>query len=309
MIILMLIVLACLFVFSGKPTTAKHMAYHKHNYSRIGFVVVCACALWTGIATFNMVAPTLATNFDFGLRAYADNGSQGKFDNVLDSIVNIFGLYQISDSEDESEEYVEANTSIPIEAISSEDMNGTLIDPLAANTTYDAEVNPDEVEGPPCLGSFAEESSSVPSSTTSKPAAKKSASAVNISSKKTYKYNLTEAEKVALQKVALAEANVDGVKGMALVMKVILNRLDSPKFPNDVMSIIKQKNQFSTYYNGNYNKAKICDESLQALEMVLTGWDESYGALYFEHNPNGHATWQRKNLTTLFTYKGHTFSK
>lgn len=306
MIILMLIVLACLFVFSGKPNTAKHVAHYKYNYSRKGFVAVCACALWVGVSTCSIVAPVFATNFDFGLHAYADNGSQSKFDNVLDSIANIFGLYQISDSEDESEEYVKANTSIPIEASSSEDMNGTLTDLLAANTTYDAEVYPDEVEGPPCLGSFAEET---PASSSTSTAKQRTATAVNISSKKTYKYNLTEAEKVALQKVALAEAKVDGVKGMALVMKVILNRLDSPKFPNDVMSIIKQKNQFSTYYNGNYNKAKICDESLEALELVLTGWDESHGALYFEHNPKGKATWQRKNLTTLFTYKGHTFSK
>ena len=302
MVMLLLIILACLFVFTGKPVI-KHL---RKSYSKMAIVVLYACALWVGVATVNLIAPTLdkaTSNLNFGLRAYATDGSEHNEDSTKDRIMNIldfFNFYKVEvPASTEVQEIVDPE---PIVETVDESMNS---DPLAAITTYDEEVNPDEVEGPPCLGSFAEETPSVPSST----AAKKTATAVNISSKKTYKYNLSDADKIALQKVALAEAKCDGVKGMALVMKVILNRLDSPKFPNTVMGIITQKNQFTTYYNGNYNKAKICDESLEALELVLTGWDESYGALYFEHNPNGSKTWQRTHLTTLFTYKGHTFSK
>lgn len=301
MIMLMIIILACLFVFTGKPVI-KHL---RKSYSRMAIVILYACALWVGLATINLIAPTFSKNIamiDFGVRAYATDGSEhdDSMKNRLMSILDFINIYKVEDSAS-----VEVQEIVNPEPIVETVDDTTNSDPLTALTTYDGEVNPDEVQGPPCLGSFAEETPSVPSSTVEKQAA----TAVNTSSKKSYKYNLSEADKVAIQKVALAEAKNDGVKGMALVMKVVLNRLESPKFPNTVNGIITQKNQFSTYYNGTYHKAKICDESLQALEMVLNGWDESYGALYFEHNPYGHATWQRKNLTTLFTYKGHTFSK
>ncbi len=303
MVTLMLIVLACLFVFTGKPVV-KHL---EKSYSRMAIVILYACSLWVGIATINLVAPTFSKSvgmIDFGLRTYAlepSNDEDDSEENGIMNILNFFNIYKVEVKSDSEALQSIVNPNPIVEEVDS----STNVDPLAANTTHEEEVNPDEVQGPPCLGSFVDETPATPT----KNAVKQVATATNISSKKSYKYNLSEADKIALQKVALAEAKCDGVKGMALVMKVILNRLDSPKFPNSVMAIVTQKNQFTTYYNGNYNKAKLCDESYEALELVLTGWDESYGALYFEHNPKGKATWQRKNLTTLFTYKGHTFSK
>ena len=303
MVTLMLIVLACLFVFTGKPVV-KHL---EKSSSRMAIVILYACSLWVGIATINLVAPTFSKSvgmIDFGLRTYAlepSNDEDDSEENGIMNILNFFNIYKVEVKSDSEALQSIVNPNPIVEEVDS----STNVDPLAANTTHEEEVNPDEVQGPPCLGSFVDETPATPT----KNAVKQVATATNISSKKSYKYNLSEADKIALQKVALAEAKCDGVKGMALVMKVILNRLDSPKFPNSVMAIVTQKNQFTTYYNGNYNKAKLCDESYEALELVLTGWDESYGALYFEHNPKGKATWQRKNLTTLFTYKGHTFSK
>ena len=303
MVTLMLIVLACLFVFTGKPVV-KHL---EKSYSRMAIVILYACSLWVGIATINLVAPTFSKSvgmLDFGLRTYAlepSNDEDDSEENGMMNILNFFNIYKVEVKSDSEAVQSIVNPNPFVEEVDS----STNVDPLAANTTYEEEVNPDEVQGPPCLGSFVDET---PASSATN-AVKRVAKATNISSKKSYKYNLSEADKIALQKVALAEAKCDGVKGMALVMKVILNRLDSPKFPNSVTAIVAQKNQFSTYYNGNYHKAKLCDESYEALELVLTGWDESNGALYFEHNPKGKATWQRKNLTTLFTYKGHTFSK
>lgn len=303
MVTLMLIVLACLFVFTGKPVV-KHL---EKSYSRMAIVILYACSLWVGIATINLVAPTFSKSvgmLDFGLRTYALEPFNDEDDSEENGIMNILNFFNIYKVEVKSDSEVVENIVNP-NPIVEEVESSTNADPLAANTTYEEEVNPDEVQGPPCLGSFVDETPASPTTSV----VTQVTTATNISSKKSYKYNLSEADKIALQKVALAEAKCDGVKGMALVMKVILNRLDSPKFPNSVMAIVTQKNQFSTYYNGNYHKAKLCDESYEALELVLTGWDESYGALYFEHNPKGKATWQRKNLTTLFTYKGHTFSK
>lgn len=303
MVTLMLIILACLFVFTGKPVI-KHP---EKSYSRMAIVILYACSLWVGIATINLVAPTFSKSLgmiDFGLRSYALEPSNAEDDSEENGIMNILSFFNIYKAEVKSDNEVVESIVNPNPIVEEMD-TATNENPLAANTTYEEEVNPNEVQGPPCLGSFVDDAPATPTKNEVKQVVK----ATNISSKKSYKYNLSEADKVALQKVALAEAKCDGVKGMALVMKVILNRLDSPKFPNSVTAIVAQKNQFSTYYNGNYHKAKLCDESREALELVLTGWDESHGALYFEHNPNGKATWQRKHLTTLFTYKGHTFSK
>lgn len=50
-----------------------------------------------------------------------------------------------------------------------------------------------------------------------------------------------------LAKCVEAEAGNQDMIGRRLVVDVILNRVDSDRFPNDVWSVITQKGQFSTY--------------------------------------------------------------
>lgn len=120
---------------------------------------------------------------------------------------------------------------------------------------------------------------------------------------------LNDEEKEMLQKIAIAESNVDGVKGMAYVIRVILNRVESEKFPNTIKEVIFQKNptQFSTIPNGDYNKAVPNEDSLEACKIAVLYFEND--ALYFENDYGKESTWHSRNLKYVFKYKHHKFYK
>lgn len=65
-----------------------------------------------------------------------------------------------------------------------------------------------------------------------------------------------------------AEAGNQGLLGKRLVVDVILNRVDDPRFPNDVASVISAKGQFSVYpYMMNH--AIVTEETLEAITLEL----------------------------------------
>ena len=86
--------------------------------------------------------------------------------------------------------------------------------------------------------------------------------------------NLTFEEQELLEQIAMAEARGEGTIGMALIMRVVLNR--SLKTGQSIRQVIYAPNQFYT--------AGMCagnDECHEALAIVMDGWDESQGAIYF----------------------------
>lgn len=116
-----------------------------------------------------------------------------------------------------------------------------------------------------------------------------------------YKYNpyleWTEEEKDILIQISQAEAGNQGTVGMALVMRVVLNRVE--KNNSDIKSEVFADHQFATWgmAPGNW-------ENYEALDMVQNGWDESEGALYFCADG-----WNYYGDEHLFRYKDHWFSK
>lgn len=117
----------------------------------------------------------------------------------------------------------------------------------------------------------------------------------------------TEADRLALAKMVMAEAEGEPIEGKCLVVNVILNRVESEIFPDDIESVLSQKKQFSSWTNGRYEKAEPSDEVWQAVQMVLDEeWDESEGALFFEATYLKD-TWQSKNRAYLFTVGHHKF--
>lgn len=115
-----------------------------------------------------------------------------------------------------------------------------------------------------------------------------------------------EAERYMLAKIAMAEAEGEDTKGKALVIRTVLNRVNSGTFPDTIEEVIYQKNQFTPIQNGRYDRVEPDKDCYKALEMVEDGWDESEGALYFERSTDKN-TWHTKNLTKLFTYGNHSF--
>ena len=65
-----------------------------------------------------------------------------------------------------------------------------------------------------------------------------------------------------------AEAGNQGLLGKRLVVDVILNRVDDPRFPNDIASVISQKGQFSVYPY-MISRATVTEETLEAITLEL----------------------------------------
>ena len=98
-----------------------------------------------------------------------------------------------------------------------------------------------------------------------------------------------------------AEAGNQGSLGKRYVADVILNRVDSDRFPDDIVSVITQKYQFSTYWNG-------------AMDMVSCPSEETYEAVRMElaHRTNDKilfftAGGYNPYCTPAFKYKDHYF--
>ena len=108
---------------------------------------------------------------------------------------------------------------------------------------------------------------------------------------------LTLEEQDLLLRVAMAEAEGEDVKGQALVMRVVLNRCITSN--KGVRAVIYQPKQFAT----NRMTLKPNEGAYEALSMVIDGWDESQGALYF--CSKGYS----KYGEPLFQHGGHYFSK
>ena len=120
--------------------------------------------------------------------------------------------------------------------------------------------------------------------------------------------DFTDEESQMLLKLAMAEAEDQGVIGKALVIRVVKNRVDSEAFPNSIQDVIYEPKQFSPVWDGRYDEAVPDAECYQALEWVLNYWDGSAGALYFEADWNEN-TWHKDNLTELFQYDNMIFYK
>ena len=59
---------------------------------------------------------------------------------------------------------------------------------------------------------------------------------------------------------------------------VVLNRVDSESFPDDIFCVITDDNQFNGYYTGNYNP---CSSCLRIAKELMKGIGRADSILYF----------------------------
>ena len=112
---------------------------------------------------------------------------------------------------------------------------------------------------------------------------------------------LTEKEKNMLLKLGMAECGEDGCTTcIALVMRTVLNRVESGRFGNSIRNVIFALDQFTPVTDGSYYSAEPNAQCHEALEMVITGWDESQGALFYEWCEG--ECWHSQNLHLLFQH-------
>lgn len=101
---------------------------------------------------------------------------------------------------------------------------------------------------------------------------------------------VTDEEFNALCMVGMNEAGNQGTQGIRYVISCVLNRVEDPRFPNDILGVIYQPNQFSTHH-----KFVPTEEVREAVRMELKERSDStikwfcstgynyYGVPKFQH--------------------------
>ena len=83
--------------------------------------------------------------------------------------------------------------------------------------------------------------------------------------------------------VVEAEAGNQDMTGKRLVVDVVLNRVDSPLFPDTITEVLEQPGQFSTMWNGAVEDAgwHMQEDDYTAVMMEVTGVRLDYDIYYF----------------------------
>lgn len=89
---------------------------------------------------------------------------------------------------------------------------------------------------------------------------------------------------------AESDRNPDHTEGKTLIALTILNRVDSPDFPDTITGVISQAGQFTVYYEGIYKQTGRTDESdVAVVDAVLWNKKEHPNVIYF--NSIGFSSW------------------
>ncbi|QUI22847.1 cell wall hydrolase [Vallitalea pronyensis] len=120
----------------------------------------------------------------------------------------------------------------------------------------------------------------------------------------------------ALTRIVEAEATDEDIKGKILIVNVVMNRVKSSKFPNNIYDVIHQRIkgrvQFSPISDGRYYKLSVTNSTKKALEQAFNGEDYSKGALYFMARSLASSkavSWFDNNLTKVTQHGAHEFFK
>ncbi len=103
-----------------------------------------------------------------------------------------------------------------------------------------------------------------------------------------------------LAKIIHAEARGEPYVGKVAVGAVILNRVNSPDFPNTIYGVIYQPWAFTAVHDGQID-LEPDPESYQAAQDALSGWDPTYGCIYYYNPSVATSSWifNRKVVTTI----------
>lgn len=113
-----------------------------------------------------------------------------------------------------------------------------------------------------------------------------------------------------LARIVQAEAEGESYIGKVAIANVILNRVNSPNFPNSIYGVIFDKQygytQFSPVLDGRiYNNPSA--ESYQAAQAALNGQRPVGSALYFLNPRKSENFWIPQNRQYMMTLEQHDF--
>ncbi|MFD1394478.1 spore cortex-lytic enzyme [Kroppenstedtia eburnea] len=121
------------------------------------------------------------------------------------------------------------------------------------------------------------------------------------------KVSLTQEDRKWMARAVYSEARGEPYKGQVAVAAVIINRMQSDKFPNTAKGVIMQKGAFTAVDDGQIWMNPDSDAK-KAVEDAAKGWDPSSNALFY-FNPDTATSkwiWSRPQLLKIGK---HIFTK
>lgn len=109
----------------------------------------------------------------------------------------------------------------------------------------------------------------------------------------------SHAEIDLLARLVRAEAATEPYEGKVAVACVVLNRIESPKFPNSIKEVIYQKGQFQPVRNGQINKPAD-EDSIKAVHEALSEKRSlAQDSLFFYNPAIATSRWLDTRTTTI----------
>lgn len=109
-----------------------------------------------------------------------------------------------------------------------------------------------------------------------------------------------------LSRIIYAESGNQPLEGKIAVGNVILNRVNSPLFPDTICDVIFQRNQFTPAMTGAIYKTPNT-ESVIAAKLCLEGANTAGNALYFVNPYVSPNSWASRNRPYVATIGAHAF--
>lgn len=104
------------------------------------------------------------------------------------------------------------------------------------------------------------------------------------------KYTLNQSEMDIMAKIIYSEARGEPYKGQVAVGAVVMNRIQSSEFPNDIRGVVFQKSAFTAVDDGQYWLTPNRTAYLAAMDAVR-GWDPTYESLYYFNPKTATSKW------------------
>ena len=98
------------------------------------------------------------------------------------------------------------------------------------------------------------------------------------------KNNASNSDEQLLARIISAEARGEPYLGQVAVGSVVMNRVQSPSFPDTIAGVIYENGAFTAILDGQFNEP-IAESAIKAAKDALNGYDPTGGAIYY-FNPN-----------------------
>ena len=118
----------------------------------------------------------------------------------------------------------------------------------------------------------------------------------------------TSGDEYLLAKAIFAEAEGEVYIGKVAVGAVLLNRVNNSNFPDTLSGVIYQGLALESVSNGRFNASANNTECVKAAKAAISGWDPSYGCLYFWNPATATSPWIWSREIVV-RYGNHVFGR